>query len=123
MTVRADGRMRRTSARRSAVRCKYVIPPAYPRSSHSRKNASSGRAPAGAMPHASNPRRRAYALTSEAVMDLRVTSPELRAPPHQLSQHVRQDPAVAEGDELLRGVDPCRGGESNRLAVIPDRLH
>jgi hypothetical protein len=43
MTLRAPGTTSRTSARRSAVRVIHAISPAYPRSSHSRRNAKLGK--------------------------------------------------------------------------------
>ena len=42
LTLRADGRILRTSERLSAERARYDISPAYPRASQSSKNASSG---------------------------------------------------------------------------------
>src|SRR5216684_2806145 len=47
ITDRADGKTARTSARRAADRCRYCISPAYPRPSHSARNASSLNVPAG----------------------------------------------------------------------------
>src|SRR5436309_2271337 len=69
MTLCADGRTRRTSARRSAERSRYAIDPAYPREIHSGKNLSSGRSDAGAMPHASKPSARAWSLIEAEVSD------------------------------------------------------
>src|SRR5262245_13980640 len=104
MTVCAVGRTWRTSARRSAERVRYAISPAYPWSSHLRKNASSGYAAADAMPHASNPSSRARVLMS-------VLS-------NELSEHVRKNPAVAERDELFRRVDSCGGLELDHLVLL-----
>ena len=68
MTLRAPDTTARTSARRSADRAIYPISPAYPRSSHSRRKASSGKLSAAATPHRSNPSSSALALIAEEVI-------------------------------------------------------
>src|SRR5262245_818369 len=104
--------------------------PAYPRSSHSRKNVSSGCAAAGAMPHASNPISRAFALTSAATIGVgadprvgpgRTHGPPLPFPSDELPQHVRKNAAVTERHELLRCVDARDGLELDGLAAVAVR--
>src|SRR5437773_7404470 len=106
MTDFAEGRMRRTSRRRSADRRKYSISPAYPRSIHSEKNFSSAKSSAGAMPHASNPSSRAFFLMSVEVMAGGRQRSGLRARSDELPHDIRQDYSVAERHQLLGRVDP-----------------
>src|SRR5947208_7773582 len=147
MTVCADGRTWRTSARRSAVRCRYAISPAWPRASHSRKKRSSGWSAAGAMPHASNPSSRARVLISADVIahgDPERSTATLKGSPYrrraglslqrratlsgspsmlsdQLSEHVRQDSTMLEGDQFFRRVDARDRLELDRRVAAAER--
>src|SRR5688500_4784262 len=146
MTVRAPGTTARTSARRSAERDKSAISAAYPRSSHSRKNASSGKCSAGAIPHRSNPSSRAFALIDAEVSNSKTKHDDhegyaghenpllvfgsfativsfVLALADELPDDVRQDAAVAERHQFLRRIDTRRGRELTHRSIRCRRDH